>query len=198
MTHAYCLAADPEGDVANEAAEHVESVVRDIDSCRDLARDHVWLRFRTYIASQTRGRGFPLELAEFAAITLQSRRFFLLLRPGRRFVHTWRTMQLGGVDTLDANRHLPSAFYNILLCELRALEDTGTAKRLRRSIWTEFESVRVSNHRRCVGVGGAIGPELREISCTADPQKSLHFAHKLSSWPCTSSESDPPPIGNSA
>jgi len=88
-------------------------------------------------------------------------------------------MQLGRIDTLDADRHRPPALDDVLLSELRSLEDAGAAKRLRGRVWAEFESVRVDDHGRCVGVGGAIGPELREINCTADSQKSLHLSHKL-------------------
>src|SRR5713226_3761660 len=179
MRDADGLAADIERDIANEAAEHVESVVRDVDSGCDLTRDHFRLRFRTHVASQARRRRLALQLAEFPAIALQSRRFFLFLRPGRRFVHTWRTMQLGRVDSLDADRHRPPALDGVLLSELRPLEDAGAAKRLRGRVWAEFESVLVNDHGRGVRVGGAIGPKLREINRAADPQKSLHVSHKL-------------------
>src|SRR5262245_24578549 len=43
VSNADDLAAVAEGDIADKAAEHVESIVRQVDSCGDLALDHLWL-----------------------------------------------------------------------------------------------------------------------------------------------------------
>src|SRR5215831_18339808 len=73
------LAAVAEKDIANEAAEHVESIVRQVDSRNHLARDHLWPTLREHLSGQTRCRGLALQLAEQTAVALQ---WFFFGKPG--------------------------------------------------------------------------------------------------------------------
>src|SRR6266568_5162619 len=86
-------------------------------------------------------------------------------------------MQLWSIDTLNTDRHLPASLNDVFSGELRIVEDTGAAERLRGRVRAELETIRVYDHVGGVSVGCAIRPELREIDCAAYPQKSFHRTH---------------------
>ena len=136
----------------------------------------------------------PLELAEFAAIALQRRYFFLFLGAcGRvllwsfRVLRPRRAMQLGRIDALDADRHLAAVPNDGLLADEGILEDVCAAEALRRGVFAELKAVRVDYHIGGVDVGIAVRPELRQIDRAADPQKTFHIAHgrvpPQNAWP---------------
>ena len=103
------LAAVAEGDITDDAAEHIESIVREVDSCSDLARDHLWLTLHEHFCGQTRRRGLALELAKETAVAFQ---WFFLWKPWR-LSYPGRTVQLWRINALDADRYLSVSLYDV-------------------------------------------------------------------------------------
>src|SRR5262249_29507790 len=154
-----------------QAAMRVEDVIRMVDARGDRAR-HLGLADRS---SQAGRRCLPLELAEFAAIALQRRYFFLFFCAcGRVLLLSFpvlrarRAMQLGRIDALDADRHLAAVPNDGLLADEGILEDACTAEALRRGVFAELKAVRVDHHIGGADVGIAVWPELRQIDRAAD------------------------------
>src|SRR5262245_34904114 len=130
LSNADGLAAVAEKDIANEAAEHVESIVRQVDACNHLARDHFWLTLREHLSGQTRCRGLALQLAEQTTVALQ----WFFLRKTRRLSYPGRTVQLWRINALDADRYLSIGFYDDFSGDLRALKNACTTKSLEGAI----------------------------------------------------------------
>src|SRR5262249_57717284 len=110
VTDADYLATYAKRNIANQTAEHVERVVRNIDAGCDLAWHDVRLPFHVDFTCQARCRRFALQLAEFAAISFQ----WLILRKALGFSNAWRTMQLCRIDTLNTNGHLAARLDDVL------------------------------------------------------------------------------------
>src|SRR5262245_39047126 len=126
LSNADGLAAVAEKDIADEAAEHVESIVRQVDSCDHLARDHLWPTVREHLSGQTRCRGLALQLAEQTAVALQ----WFLLRKTRRLSYPWRAVQLLPINALDTDRYLSIGFYDVFSGDLGPLKNASTTKSL--------------------------------------------------------------------
>ena len=126
LSNADGLATVAEGDITDEAAEHIESIVRQVDSCDHLARDHLWLTLREHLSGQTRRRGLALELAKETAVALQ---WFFLRKPWR-LSYPGRTVQLWRINALDTDRHLSIGFYDVFSGDLGPLKNASTTKSL--------------------------------------------------------------------
>src|SRR5262245_48909061 len=126
LSNADGLAAVAEKDIANEAAEHVESIVRQVDACNHLARDHLWPTLREHLSGQTRCRGLALQLAEQTAVALQ---WFFLWKT-RRLSYPRRTVQLRRINALDTDSYLSTGLDDVFCCDLRSLKSSSTTKSL--------------------------------------------------------------------
>src|SRR5262249_35845606 len=169
------LATVAEGDIADEAAEHVESIVRQVDSCSDLARDHLWLPLHQHFSSQPRRRGLALELAKETAVAFQ---WFFLWKPWRLSYPGW-TVQLWRINALDADRQLSAGFYDVFSGDLRSLKDASTTKSLPGPVCAELETIHIGDDRSGISVRFSVRTKLRKIDRAAYPQKSFHRSHDV-------------------
>jgi hypothetical protein len=101
-------------------AEHVESIVRQVDSCGDLARDHLWLILHEHFSGQTRRRGLALELAKETAVAFQ-------------WLFLWKSWRLS------------VGFYDVFSGDLRSLKDASTTKSLRGPVCAELETIDIGD-----------------------------------------------------